>query len=188
MIEMKHLISTAALTWAFSGVWAQQAGKFTLDGWPEEKGAYFAGKTEVIVEGTRMKITEWPEDSKADEETLETYVLGKSVVRVFQWHGKRVGLVEESVDMPPRPYVDPNGQLQLPPPFPNLYEEGGISCGQSCMYHVRNVSFVPLDPATFVPGGQHGSTMVPPDDIQLYTKASFLAQFDLLPANWSTLD
>ena len=62
-----------------------QAGQWVLDGWPNERNVYFAGRTEIHADGGRLKITEWPEDSDDPTTTLETYFVGRPVVKVFPW-------------------------------------------------------------------------------------------------------
>ena len=69
---------------------AAQSGSWLLDGWPHEKEGYFAGQTEVVADGARLKITEWPGHEAKDKEALVTYFLGKTVVKVFPWNGERV--------------------------------------------------------------------------------------------------
>ena len=122
-----------------------QAGQWVLDGWPNERNGYFAGRTEIHADGGRLKITEWPEDSDDPTTTLETYFVGRTVVKVFPWNGERIGLVFESAEaLPPMP-SDAEGRLTLPPPFPSQLDEiGQIPCGEGCAYGVRCVSFQPM--------------------------------------------
>ena len=72
-----------------------QSGSWVLEGWPHDKEGYFAGQTEIVADGARLKITEWPGDEAKDEEALVTWP-GKTVVKVFPWNGERVGLVFEA--------------------------------------------------------------------------------------------
>ena len=83
-----------ALCWALVSPNAlAQSGSWVLDGWPDERNGYFAGRTEIYADGDRLKIVEWPGAVQQGDEALETYHLGRSVVKVFTWHGERVGLV-----------------------------------------------------------------------------------------------
>ena len=107
------------LCWALlsPNTWAQ-SGSWVLDGWPDERNGYFAGRTEIYADGDRLKIVEWPGAVQQDDEALETYHLGRSVVKVFTWHGERVGLVFESEAPLPKAEVNSEGRLVLPAPYP----------------------------------------------------------------------
>ena len=105
------LVGGASMGWA-------QAGTWVLDGWPDQKSGYFAGRTEIYADGDRLKITEWPEHTEDDTQTLETYFLGQTVVKVFPWNGSRVGLVFEATEPLPRAERNSEGKLVLPLPFP----------------------------------------------------------------------
>ena len=92
-----------ALCWALvSPNTLAQSGSWVLDGWPDERNGYFARRTEIYADGDRLKIVEWPGAVQQDDEALETYHLGRSIVKVFTWHGERVGLVFESDAPSPR--------------------------------------------------------------------------------------
>lgn len=163
-----------------------QAGQWVLDGWPNERNGYFAGRTEIHADGGRLKITEWPEDSDDPTTTLETYFVGRTVVKVFPWNGERIGLVFESADPLPTMASDAEGRLTLPPPFPSqLDEEGQIPCGEGCAYGVRCVSFQPMDAGWYAPGGEGANTFEPRADIPLMTKAEFLDRHRLAPPTWT---
>ena len=95
MSILKRLTFGCALVGSVPMGWAQ-AGMWVLDGWPDQRSGYFAGRTEIYADGDRLKITEWPEHTKEDNQTLETYFLGQTVVKVFPWNGSRVGLVFEA--------------------------------------------------------------------------------------------
>ena len=92
----RHLLLGLALTSTLAIEMRGQAGLWVFDGWPHEKNGYFAGQTEVLVDGARVRITEWPEDSEDPSAALVTYHLGASVVKVFPWNGERVALVFEA--------------------------------------------------------------------------------------------
>ena len=99
-----HLLLGLALTSTLAIEMRGQAGVWVFDGWPHEKNGYFAGQTEVLVDGARVRITEWPEDSEDPSLALVTYHLGASVVKVFPWNGERVALVfEADAPMPALP-------------------------------------------------------------------------------------
>ena len=60
---------------------AQTSGVFVLDGSPKEKNAFFAGRTEVYVDGDRLKVVEWPEETEDPSLTLATYYLGPGLLK-----------------------------------------------------------------------------------------------------------
>ena len=168
---------------------AAQSGSWLLDGWPHEKEGYFAGQTEVVADGARLKITEWPGHEAKDEEALVTYFLGKTVVKVFPWNGERVGLVFEAKAPLPKATLDKDGTLLLPAPYPSrVSEEGEIPCGDGCLYHVRNVAFQPLDASEFAPGGTLEGTFQPPAEVTLLSKQSFLERYRIAAPDWSRFD
>ena len=159
-----------------------QAGTWVLDGWPDEQSGYFAGRTEIYADGDRLKITEWPENTEDDTQTLETYFLGQTVVKVFPWNGSRVGLVFEATEPLPRAERNSEGELVLPPPFPPLpSQEGEIPCGEGCIYHVRNVAYQPIDDVLFAPGGMLEGTFQPAEDVPLISKEEFMARHRIAP-------
>lgn len=159
-----------------------QAGTWLLDGWPDTQRGYFAGRTEIYADGDRLKITEWPENTEEDAESLETYFLGQTVVKVFPWNGERVGLVFESSEPLPRAERNSEGKLVLPSPFPPLpSQESEVPCGEDCVYHVRVVAFEEIDPALFAPGGMLENTFQPAPDIPLMTKAEFMDRHRISP-------
>mgnify|MGYP000002890768 CR=1 FL=1 len=159
-----------------------QAGTWLLDGWPDTRHEYFAGRTEIYADGDRLKITEWPENTEEDAESLETYFLGQTVVKVFPWNGERVGLVFEASKPLPRAEQNSEGKLVLPPPFPPLpSQESKVPCGEDCVYHVRVVAFEEIDPALFAPGGMLDNTFQPAPDIPLMSKAEFMDRHRISP-------
>ena len=158
-----------------------QAGVWVFDGWPHEKHGYFAGQTEVVVDGARVRITEWPEDSQDLSTTLVTYHLGTSVVKVFPWNGERVALVFEADTPMPAPQTNNAGQLLPPAPFPAQGQVGELPCGDGCVYHVRNASFTALDPAALAPGGAMADAFVPDPSLELLTQQEFLDRHNLTP-------
>ena len=164
------LVGSVQMGWA-------QAGTWVLDGWPDHRSGYFAGRTEIY-----LKITEWPEHTEDDNQTLETYFLGQTVVKVFPWNGSRVGLVFEATEPLPRAERNSEGKLVLPAPFPPLpSREGEIPCGEGCIYHVRNVAFQPIDDVLFAPGGILEDTFQPADDVPLMSKDEFMARHRIAP-------
>lgn len=181
MSILKRLTLGCALAGSVPMGWAQ-AGTWVLDGWPDQRSGYFAGRTEIYADGDRLKITEWPDHTEDDTQTLETYFLGQTVVKVFPWNGSRVGLVFEATEPLPRAERSSEGKLMLPPPFPPLpSQEGEIPCGKGCFYHVRNVSFQPIDDVLFAPGGVLEDTFQPADDIPLMSKDEFMARHRIAP-------
>ena len=181
MSILKRLTLGCALAGSVPMGWAQ-AGTWVLDGWPDQRSGHFAGRTEIYADGDRLKITEWPDHTEDDTQTLETYFLGQTVVKVFPWNGSRVGLVFEATEPLPRAERSSEGKLMLPPPFPPLpSQEGEIPCGEGCFYHVRNVSFQPIDDVLFAPGGVLEDTFQPADDIPLMSKDEFLARHRIAP-------
>ena len=68
---------------AFLPAHAQTSDEFVLDGWPEERMGPFAGRTEILVNGDRHRIIEWPEDIEDPALTLITYYTGATVVKEF---------------------------------------------------------------------------------------------------------
>jgi hypothetical protein len=170
---------------AFPSAWAQTSGVFVLDGWPEERMGPFAGRTEILVDGDRLRITEWPEDSEDPARTLATYYTGASVVKEFAWNGERVALLL-NVPVEERPFcpVGSDGTLRPPAPYPALGQEGTIPCGEGCFYHVRTASFSPLAASAFAPGGSHANAFAPPRDVPLLTPDEFQATYGLNPDGW----
>ena len=68
MSILKRLTFGCALVGSVPMGWAQ-AGMWVLDGWPDQRSGYFAGRTEIYADGDRLKITEWPEHTKEDNQT-----------------------------------------------------------------------------------------------------------------------
>ena len=68
-----------------------------------EIGLFLQEEREIYADGDRLKITEWPDHTEDDTQTLETYFLGQTVVKVFPWNGSRVGLVFEATEPLPAP-------------------------------------------------------------------------------------
>ena len=162
-----------------------QSGSWVLDGWPDEKEGYFAGRTEVVADGARLKITEWPGHEGQDDEALVTYFLGQTVVKVFPWNGERVGLVFEAEDPLPKATLDHDGVLLLPAPYPaRVNEESQIPCGEGCVYLARNVAFQPLEAAEFAPGGTLEDTFQPPAEVLLLSKQAFLDRYRIEAPDW----
>ena len=181
MNMLKRFTLGCALLCSVTMGWTQ-AGTWVLDGWPDQTSGYFAGRTEIYADGDRLKITEWPEHTEDDTQTLETYFLGQTVVKVFPWNGSRVGLVFEATESLPRAERNSEGKLVLPPPFPPLPSlEGEIPCGEGCIYHVRNVAFQPIDDVLFAPGGILENTFQPADDVPLMSKDEFMARHRIAP-------
>lgn len=178
-----------ALCWALvSPNILAQSGSWVLDGWPDERNGYFAGRTEIYADGDRLKIVEWPGAVQQDDEALETYHLGRSVVKVFTWHGERVGLVFESDAPLPKAELNSEGRLVLPAPFPPLpNQESEVPCGEGCHYHVRAVAFQRLDAALFAPGGMLEATFQPSPDVPLMTKEEFLERYHIAPPEWGAM-
>jgi len=166
---------------------AQTSGVFILDGWPKEKNAFFAGRTEVYVDGDRLKVVEWPEETEDSSLTLATYYLGSGIVKEFAWNGERVAIVFESDQPAPRAQVNSAGELELPAPFPGLHQEAELPCGPGCAYVVRNVSFTPLDASMFAPGGALEFTFAPDAEVPLLTRDEFLDRFRIAPPDWVSL-
>ena len=168
---------------------AAQSGSWVLDGWPHEKEGYFAGQTEIVADGARLKITEWPGHEAKDEEALVTYFLGKTVVKVFPWNGERVGLVFEAETPLPTATLDEDGTLLLPAPYPSrVTEKSEVPCGDGCIYHVRNVAFQPLEASEFAPGETLEGTFQPPAEVTLLSKQSFLERYRIAAPDWSRFD
>jgi hypothetical protein len=176
-----HVILGLALISTLALEMHGQAGIWVFDGWPHEKNGYFAGQTEVVVDGVRMRITEWPEDEEDLSRTLVTYHLGTSVVKVFPWNGERVALVFEADAPMPAPQTNEAGQLLPPEPFPAPGQEGELPCGDGCVYHVRNASFTALDPAILAPGGAMADAFVPDPKLELLTQQEFMDRHNLTP-------
>jgi len=176
-----RLLLALSLTTALSLEAQCQAGVWVFDGWTQEGDGYFAGKTEVVVDGARMRITEWPEDKEDLSLTLVTYHLGNTVVKVFPWNGERVALVFEAKEPLPAPQSNDAGQLQPPAPFPPPGREAELPCGDGCVYHVGNASFTTLDPAMFGPGGAMANTFVPDPALELLTQQEFMDTHNLVP-------
>ena len=191
MMHTFPLQSTVGLClWCVGAIFASaQSGTWMLDGWPHENAGYFAGQTEIVADGARLKITEWPGHEAKDEEALVTYFLGKTVVKVFPWNGKRVGLVFEADALLPTATLDEDGTLLLPEPYPSrVTEESEIPCGDGCVYHVRNVAFQPLEASQFAPGGRLEGTFQPPANVTLLSKQSFLDRYRIEAPDWSRFD
>lgn len=168
---------------------AAQSGTWVLDGWPHEKHGYFAGRTEIIADGARLKITEWPGHEAKNEEALVTYYLGQTVVKVFPWNGERVGLVFEAETPLPRANLDDDGKLLLPAPYPaRVTEESEVPCGDGCTYHIRNVSFQPLEASEFAPGGLLNGCFQPPAEVTLLNKHTFLDRYRIEAPDWTLID
>ena len=176
-----HLILGLALTTALALEAHGQAGVWVFDGWPSEKNGYFAGQTEVVADGARVRITEWPKDEEDLSLTLVTYHLGTSVVKVFPWNGERVALVFEADAPMPFPQTNEAGQLLPPEPFPAPGQEGELPCGDGCVYHIRHASFTALDPAVLAPGGAMSAVFVPDPDLELLTQQEFMDRHNLTP-------
>ena len=77
---MRHVVLFVAFALLASQGHAQ-AGRWVLDGWPHERHGFFAGRTEVVADGARLKITEWPENTEDAASSLVTYFMGQTVVR-----------------------------------------------------------------------------------------------------------
>ena len=176
-----------ALLWGAAGASAlAQAGTWVLDGWPHEKNGFFAGRTVVHADGDRLKITEWPENSEDDAESMETYFLGRTGIKVFTWNEERIGLVFESDQPLPRAEFNSEGTLLLPSPFPSCVgQETEMSCGEGCIYHVRNTGFTLLDPIDFAPGGSHDGSFTPGADVVLMSRDEFLERYRISPPEWT---
>ena len=178
---MRHVVLFVAFALLASQGHAQ-AGRWVLDGWPHERHGFFAGRTEVVADGARLKITEWPENTEDAASSLVTYFMGQTVVKVFPWQGERVGLVFESDTPLPRAERNSEGQLVLPPPFPpRTGQEGMVPCGDGCLYHVRTASFEPLDEGVFAPGKAMADAFVVPDSVSLFSKDEFVARYRMAP-------
>lgn len=176
-----HWLTGLALTASLSLEANGQAGVWVFDGWPQDKNGYFAGQTEVLVDGARVRITEWPEDEEDLSLTLVTYHLGTSVVKIFPWNGERVALVFEADAPLPAPQHDEAGKLLPPAPFPALGQEGELPCGDGCIYHIRNASFTALDQAILSPGGVMADAFVPDPAIELLSQQEFMNRHNLTP-------
>ena len=177
----RHLLLGLALTSTLAIEMRGQTGLWIFDGWPHEKNGYFAGQTEVLVDGARVRITEWPEDSEDPSAALVTYHLGTSVVKVFPWNGQRVALVFETDAPMSAPRTDEARQLQPPAPFPASGEEAELPCGDGCIYHVRNNFFTAIDPAKLAPGGEMAEAFVPDPTLELLTQQEFMDRHNLTP-------
>ena len=177
----RHLLLGLALTSTLLLEMRGQAGLWVFDGWPHEKNGYFAGQTEVLVDGARVRVTEWPEDSEDLSATLVTYHLGTSVVKVFPWNGERVALVFETDTPVPAPQTNNAGQLLPPAPFPAQGQEGELPCGDGCVYHIRHSAFTAIDPANLAPGGAMADAFVPDPSLELLTQQEFMDRHNLTP-------
>ena len=176
-----HWLVGLALTASLSLEANGQAGVWVFDGWPQDKNGYFAGQTEVLVDGARVRITEWPQDEEDLSLTLVTYHLGTRVVKIFPWNGERVALVFEADAPLPAPQHDKAGKLLPPAPFPALGQEGELPCGDGCIYHIRNASFTALDQAILSPGGVMADAFVPDPALELLTQQEFMNRHNLTP-------
>ena len=176
-----HLLLGLALTSTLALEVRGQAGLWVFDGWPHETNDYFAGQTEVLVDGARVRITEWPEDSEDPSTTLVTYHLGASVVKVFPWNGERVALVFEAEAPIPALPTDKAGQPLPPAPFPGSGQEAEMPCGDGCIYHIRNSAFTAIDPAMLAPGGEMADAFVPDPSLELLTQQEFMDKHNLAP-------
>ena len=176
-----HWLMGLALTASLSLEANGQAGVWVFDGWPQDKNGYFAGQTEVLVDGARVRITEWPQDEEDLSLTLVTYHLGTRVVKIFPWNGERVALVFEADAPLPAPQHDEAGKLLPPAPFPALGQEGELPCGDGCIYHIRNASFTALDQAILSPGGVMADAFVPDPALELLTQQEFMNRHNLTP-------
>ena len=166
-----------------------QSGSWVLDGWPVEAEGYFAGRTEIVADGERLKITEWPGHAANDDEALVTYFLGKTVVKLFPWNGDRVGLVFEATNPLPKATMDAQGMPTLPTPYPSsVLGESDIPCGEGCVYHVRSVAFQPLETSMFAPGASLEDAFQPPSDVVLMSKQSFLERYRIEAPDWTRFD
>ena len=176
-----HWLVGLALTASLSLEANGQAGVWVFDGWPQDKNGYFAGQTEVLVDGARVRITEWPKNEEDLSLTLVTYHLGTRVVKIFPWNGERVALVFEADAPLPAPQHDEAGKLLPPAPFPALGQEGELPCGDGCIYHIRNASFTALDQAILSPGGVMADAFVPDPALELLTQQEFMNRHNLTP-------
>lgn len=176
-----HWLVGLALTASLSLEANGQAGVWVFDGWPQDKNGYFAGQTEVLVDGARVRITEWPQDEEDLSLTLVTYHLGTRVVKIFPWNGERVALVFEADAPLPALQHDKAGKLLPPAPFPALGQEGELPCGDGCIYHIRNASFTALDQAILSPGGVMADAFVPDPALELLTQQEFMNRHNLTP-------
>jgi len=176
-----HWLVGLALTASLSLEANGQAGVWVFDGWPQDKNGYFAGQTEVLVDGARVRITEWPKNEEDLSLTLVTYHLGTRVVKIFPWNGERVALVFEADTPLPAPQHDEAGKLMPPAPFPALGQEGELPCGDGCIYHIRNASFTALDQAILSPGGVMADAFVPDPALDLLTQQEFMNRHNLTP-------
>jgi hypothetical protein len=192
MTRLANLVLVCSALSAGSANVLAQAGAWVLDGWPKERNGYFSGRTEIVADGDRLKISEWPENDESDDASLVTYFLGQSVVKVFPWNGERVALVFASDEQLPRAEVNSEGQLVLPPPYPpRVHQESEIPCGDGCTYLVRNVWFEALDSGDFAPGGSREKTFVPPAEVPLITREEFVDRYRIAPPNhgmWANQD
>ncbi|MGB1384749.1 MAG: hypothetical protein ACPG66_02000 [Flavobacteriales bacterium] len=190
MTRLARLVLFLSAMSTASGDLFAQAGAWVLDGFPKDHNSYFSGRTEIVADGERLKISEWPENDNSPDASLVTYFLGQSVVKVFPWNGERVGLVFESDERLPRAEVNAEGQLVLPPPYPSrVHQESEVPCGEGCTYLVRNVQFEALDPADFAPGGAKEKMFVPPVDLPLLTREEFVGRYHIAPPSlgeWAT--
>ena len=177
----RHLLLGLALTSTLAIEMRGQAGLWVFDGWPHEKNGYFAGQTEVLVDGARVRITEWPEDSEDSSVALVTYQLGASVVKVFPWNGERVALVFEADAAMPAPQTDEAGHPLPPAPFPASGQEAEMPCGDGCIYHIRNSAFTAIDPTMLAPGGELADAFVPDPSLELLTQQEFMDRHNLTP-------
>ena len=177
----RHLLLGLALTSTLAIEMRGQASLWVFDGWPHEKNGYFAGQTEVLVDGARVRITEWPEDSEDLSAALVTYQLGASVVKVFPWNGERVALVFEADAAMPAPQTDEAGHPLPPAPFPASGQEAEMPCGDGCIYHIRNSAFTAIDPTMLAPGGELADAFVPDRSLELLTQQEFMDRYNLAP-------
>jgi|GEM_PF-740200 len=175
-------ITGCMLAFCVSQLGQAQTGSWVLQGWSDVHDGYFAGKTEIYADGGRLKIVEWPRHEEDESQTLETFFLGQTVLKVFPWNGHRVGLVFESNKPLPRAENNVEGELVLPPPFPaSPSQESEIPCGEGCVYHTRIVAFESLDESLFAPGGAMERTFLPDDDTPLMSKEEFMARHRMEP-------
>ena len=152
----RHLLLGLALASSLASKGRAQAGVWVFDGWPHEKNGYFAGQTEVLVDGARVRITEWPEDEEDLSLTLVTYHLGTSVLKVFPWNGERVALVFEADA--PMPFPKQRAGQLLPRTFPCSVR---ASCHVATGASITSGTRPSLDPAVPAPGSAMSAVFVP---------------------------
>jgi hypothetical protein len=56
------------------------------------------------------------------------------------------------------------------------------------MYHIRNVSFQPLEASEFAPGGSLEGSFQPPAEVMLLSKQSFLERYRIEVPDWTLID